>query len=192
MSKDGERDDLARLLDEVGRREAEERRAGDLLEDAPGLHDVERVLEDVWAGSQRSRARPWPLYLGLLAAAAAVLVLLLRPETQPSVSGPAGEVLGEGDLVIHRPAAPPGQWPVKVVWTGPKGLEYVLRIVEYVDGVEGRELFAPRAIIAHEQELPSPDVTRSWPDKIKLLLKARNKEGEEQGSPAEAVWERSR
>jgi hypothetical protein len=49
VKNEGERDDLMRLLDEVGRREAEERRAGDALEDAPGLHDVERVLEDVWA-----------------------------------------------------------------------------------------------------------------------------------------------
>lgn len=192
VSQDRERDDLARLLDEVGRREAEERRAGDALEDAPGLHDVERVLEEVWASSRKRRARLWPLYVGLLAAAATVIgLLLLNPETPPEVRGPAGELLGDGDLVIHRPAAPPGQWPDHVAWSGPKGLEYVLRIVEYVDGAEGRQLFAPRAIIALELELPPAEVTRSWPETIKLSLKARNKEGAEQGS-AESVWERSR
>jgi hypothetical protein len=178
------------LLDEVGRREAEEGRAGDALEDAPGLNDVKRVLDDVWGSSQPRRARPWPLLLGLFAAAAAVVgFLLLQPQTPASVAVPSGEILGEGDLSIHRPAAPPGQWPDHVAWSGPKGLEYVLRIVEYADGAEGRELFAPRAIIALEQQLPA-EVTRSWPDKIKLLLKARNKEGAEQGA-AEAVWERS-
>jgi hypothetical protein len=190
VSKDDERQDLARLLDEVGRREAEERRAGDALEDAPALHDVERVLEDVWASSQPRRARPWPLYVGLLAAAAVVVgMLILRTQNPPSVAGPSGEVLGEGRLEIHRPAAPPGQWPDRVAWSGPKGLEYVLRIVEFADGAEGRELFAPRAIIAFEQRLPE-DATATWPDTIKLLLEARNKEGAEQGT-AEAVWERS-
>ncbi|MFN0007945.1 MAG: hypothetical protein ACKVXR_08555 [Planctomycetota bacterium] len=191
MSNNGEHDDLTRLLDEVGRREAEERRAGDALEDAPGLHDVERVLEEVWGSSPPKRAWRWPLYLGLLAAAAAVIGLMLfRLESPQKVTGPAGELLGDGDLVIHRPAASPGQWPDHVAWSGPKGLEYVLRIVEYADGAEGRELFAPRAIIAFEQPLPA-EVTRSWPDKIKLLLEARNKEGAEQGA-AEAIWERSR
>ncbi len=175
MSKDDERDDVARLLDEVGRREAEERRAGD-------------VLEDVWASSQKRRAPPWPLYLGLAAAAAVVLgMLILRPQTQPSVPGPSRELLGSNELQIHPSDAPPGQWPDHVTWSGPKGLEYKLRIVEYVDGAEGRELFAPPAIIGYKQALPD---TRSWPDTIKLSLEARNKEGEEQGS-AEAVWERS-
>jgi len=190
VSTDGEREDLARLLDEVGRREAEERRAGDALEDAPALHDVERVLEDVWASSRPRRARPRLLYVGLLAAAAVVVgMLILRPQTSPSVAGPSGEVLGEGELSIERPDAPLGQWPKKVVWKGPRGLEYVLRIVEFTDGVEGRVLLAPRAIIALERGLPEKE-TPTWPDKIKLLLEARNKEGARQGS-AEAVWERS-
>jgi hypothetical protein len=122
-----------------------------------------------------------------------ITLLFLRPGTPPSVPGPAGELLGDGKISIQKPddRVPPGQWPAQVVWTGPKGLEYVLRIVEYVDGVEGRELFAPPAIIAHEIALPAPEFTRSWPEKIKLLLESRNKEGTEQDT-AEAVWERSR
>jgi hypothetical protein len=189
VSNDGEREDLGRLLDEVGRREAEERRAGDALEDAPALHDVERVLEDVWASERPGRRRPWWLVVGVAAAAAVVVgMLILRTQNPPSVAGPSGEVLGEDRLEIHRPAAPPGQWPDRVTWSGPKGLEYVLRIVEFADGAEGRELFPPRAIIAFEQRLPED--AQTWPDKIKVLLKARNKEGTEQGT-AEAVWERS-
>jgi len=190
MKQDGERDELVRTLDEIGRLEAQERRDADALEDAPGLANVERVLEDVWAAERKRPARRWPLFVGMIAVAAAVVALLVPVlNSPPKVAGPSGEMLNIGDKVsIDDPAAPSGEWPKFVTWKGPKGLEYKLRIVEFVGGAEGRELFPLRAVIGYKQELPD---TSSWPETIKLQLSAKNKMGEEQG-PAEAVWERSR
>jgi len=191
MKQDGERDELVRTLDEIGRLEAQERRDADALEDAPGLANVERVLEDVWAAERKRPARRWPLFVGMIAVAAAVVALLVPVlQSPPKVGEPFGEVLGNDTVHLDpQPKSPSGQWPPAVTWKGPQGLEYRLRIVEYTGGIEGRELFTPPAIFGYKQALPED--SRAWPDTIKLSLSAKNKEGDEQG-PDEDVWERSR
>ncbi|MBK7878661.1 MAG: hypothetical protein IPJ77_23640 [Planctomycetes bacterium] len=181
-------DELERMLDELGKLEREERRAGEELPDAPGLRNVERVLEDVWAEERPTTVvRRWPWILGLAAAALIAAFFLLREEQASKPDQPSGELLNDGVFRIHHPEALERGWPERVTWGGPEGVEYRLVIAGIVDGVVS-ELVKSPPIQGFEYSL-AQEKTESWPKTIDLTLELIPKDGR-RGRQVKDSWSR--
>lgn len=183
-------DELERMLDELGKLEREERRAGEELPDAPGLRNVERVLEDVWAEEpqQASPRRTW-IYWGALAAAAAALIawVLLHQPTPPAMNGTTGEMLNDGVFRVLHPASLEASWPDRIQWSGPEGVTYSVRVVEEQPAGAERVLLGPQQVRGFELPL-SAETTRTWPKRVRVDVEYRRKDGR-QVPPKSDWWE---
>ncbi len=172
-------DELARTLDELGKLEREERRASEELLDAPGLRDVERVLEEAWAGAVPKPAprRTW-IYVSVFAATAAVLVawILLRAPAPSAPNGATGEMLNDGVFRVHHPASFEAGWPDRITWSGPEGVTYTVRVVEVLPEGDGRVLEGPVDVEGFEHAL-SKETTRTWPKKVRIDVEYKRKDG---------------
>lgn len=177
--KPDDEDELVKSLEELGRRERDERRAADELSDTEPLPDARRILADVWAAEDRARApRRWPIVTAVLAAAAAIFVawILFRPPAVVDPGRPTGEVLNDGVFRIHPPGSLANGWPERVRWGGPDGVAYTLRVLSAPEQGEGSVLLGPRRIEGFELRL-LPEWTAQWPDRIKIEVTYRRKDG---------------
>lgn len=173
--------ELARLLEQAGdeqRRDlARARTPLDPERERLGEAALQRALERAWRAQERGRrARRWGL-AAVLAAAAAVL-LVVRPWREPRGTHAPGELLGDGrPRIVHPVGAVEGYAPIE--WRDLEGP----CLLSVRDG-EGRLLFGPRSVTS--PFTPRDEESASWPDEIVVEIEWRTPDGTRESASAEA------
>jgi hypothetical protein len=176
-SNDPERDpaldDVAKLLDQAAELEARERAEAEALTSAPGLTDVERTLAGAWGETRGPRRGPFSLFAVLsLAAAALILVYVLKPAPDSGSRGPSGEYLSQGtDELRWTPGSTPGSHVID--WTGTSAATYRVTIR---DAKDGRVVMPARTLSETSIEVSEAESAR-WPEQVVIEVEFRHANG---------------
>lgn len=171
---EGPDEDMERLLDEVAAVETREREEAERLKDAPGLPRVERVLEEVWASSERPVRRRWlgPILLATLAAAV-LAFFYVRHRSATDTDGPPDQFLNTGDIVLRVPGHAVEAWPSLIEWSGPTGAPYTVVVLDPKDGAT---LLRSAPILGMKLDV-APEETLAWPSRIRIELRTLDEDG---------------